>query len=179
MENDEEEEEDDDEEESSSEEEEGTRVFLLVKINNLEPRRMLFRLDDNGAGKIAAQFARLCRGDGAHKLADSLFHRVVPKSHVAGGDVGAPPFAGEKPERKHNARGLLSMAPSVSGSQFVITLAPAPQLDGQHVVFGALVKGKAVLKAVERVGTSDGITNVPVRIVACGVESTPASSETS
>lgn len=37
-----------------------------------------------------------------------------------------------------------------SGSQFYITLAPAHHLDGEHVVFGKVIQGMDVVRAIEK-----------------------------
>ncbi|RYG45260.1 hypothetical protein EON67_10785, partial [archaeon] len=59
--------------------------------------------------------------------------------------------------------------PDTNGSQFFITFVATPWLDGRHVVFGKLVEGMPVLRAMERVQT--GANDRPkktVAITACG-----------
>jgi peptidyl-prolyl cis-trans isomerase A (cyclophilin A) len=78
-----------------------------------------------------------------------IFHRIVPKFMIQGGDplgIGSggpgyeiPDEAGGK-ALKHDRGGLLSMAnrgPNTGGSQFFITEVAKPFLDGKHVIFGA------------------------------------------
>ena len=70
---------------------------------------------------------------------------------------------------------FLQSGPNTNSSQFYITFAPTPWLDGKHVVFGRLVEGEAVLDAIERVVTSAGDRpRVPVVISDCGVGAAPA-----
>jgi cyclophilin family peptidyl-prolyl cis-trans isomerase len=91
-----------------------------------------------------------------------VFHRVLEDFMAQTGDHtgsgrGGPgyQFADEiAPNLRHDAKGVLSMAnagPGTNGSQFFITFAATPWLDGKHAVFGRVVEGLAVLDALTRV----------------------------
>ncbi len=88
----------------------------------------------------------------------TTFHRVIPDFMAQGGDptgtgTGGPgyKFADEFTKHTHVAEAL-SMAnsgPNTNGSQFFITYSPQPHLDRKHSVFGQLVLGANVLKAIK------------------------------
>src|SRR6266511_451211 len=89
----------------------------------------------------------------------TVFHRVIPDFMIQGGDplgtgYGGPGFrfADEiGPDNKFDRPGLLAMAnagPNTNGSQFFITEAPTPWLDGKHTIFGQVGGGMEVVDSI-------------------------------
>lgn len=87
------------------------------------------------------------------------FHRVIPGFVAQSGDpsgtsFGGPGYAFENeihPELKFDRAGLVGMAnagPDSNGSQFFITLGPAPRLDGKYTIFGQVIAGLEVAQSL-------------------------------
>lgn len=100
----------------------------------------------------------------------TAFHRSIRGFVLQGGDptgtgkggaamIPCATFLDEAGALRHDARGVLSVANGVAsrglGSQFMLTYAAAPSLDGAHVAFGRVIDGGDVLDAAERVPTGD------------------------
>jgi len=92
---------------------------------------------------------------------NTTFHRVLEEFMAQGGDptgtgAGGPgyTFADEiDPATKFDHAGQLAMAnsgPDTNGSQFFITFAPTPWLDGHHTIFGEVIDGADVLAQLTR-----------------------------
>lgn len=167
---------------------ENPRVALDVTIGGQPAGTIVIELFADVTPKTADNFRALCTGEkGKGKsgkdlsYAGSPFHRIIPEFMIQGGDftngngTGGESIYGEKfPDEnfqlKHPEAGTLSMAnagPNTNGSQFFITVAPTPWLDGKHVVFGKVVDGMDVVRAMEAQGSRSGHPLTEVTLEAC------------
>lgn len=97
-----------------------------------------------------------------------IFHRIIKNFMIQGGDptgsgrggesIWNKPFKDEFTDKLFERAGVLAMAnagPHTNGSQFFITTAPTPWLNGRHTIFGQVTPQTLhVIKKLENVATS-------------------------
>jgi peptidyl-prolyl cis-trans isomerase B (cyclophilin B) len=102
---------------------------------------------------------------------NTVFHRVIAGFMAQAGDPtgtgrGGPGyrFADEFSGQKHQT-GTLSMAnagPNTNGSQFFITYAPQPHLNGMHTVFGQLKDSKKGMEVLLKIKQGDKLIKAAI-----------------
>ncbi|WVR03559.1 hypothetical protein IAU60_000551 [Kwoniella sp. DSM 27419] len=170
------------------------RVFFDLSVGGNASGRVAFELFTNVVPKTAENFRALCTGEKGISPVSHLplhykncpVHRVIDGFMIQGGDftkkngsggesIYGGPFADERLEGEGtqvDKKGLLVMAnrgPDTNGSQFFVTLAPAPHLTGKHVVFGRVIFGMEHIEAVGKLATDEKDRPLsPVIVSHCG-----------
>ncbi len=159
------------------------KVAIEVSIGGEPAGTLKLELFADRVPKTAENFRVLCTGEQGEELnyAGSPFHRIIPGFMIQGGDftngngtggrsIYGEKFADENFALKHTKAGLLSMAnagPNTNGSQFFVTVAPTPWLDGKHVIFGEVIGGMDVVEKMESIGSRSGRTSETVVLESC------------
>jgi len=103
------------------------------------------------------------KGGSGPLYSDTIFHRVIPKFMIQGGDpsgtgMGGPGYKFQDETKgsphKFDKEGKLAMAnagPNTNGSQFFITVDNTEWLTGNHTIFGEVIEGQDIVNAITNV----------------------------
>jgi peptidyl-prolyl cis-trans isomerase A (cyclophilin A) len=171
----------------------GEYAIIYTSMGNI-----VCRLFEKSAPKTVANFIGLAKGTKAWtdpKTGElkhtplyngTTFHRVIPGFMIQGGDPlgsgeGTPGYKFDDeidPNRSFAKPGILAMAnygPNTNGSQFFITVAPQPHLDGHYSIFGEVITGQDVVDAISQVPRDvDDKPLTPVKIQRIAIRTVTA-----
>lgn len=162
------------------------KAYLDISVGETPCGRVVVELEAEKAPLATSHFlANLPR------YKNTYFHRVIKNFMIQGGDVeygrveqygdkrvgtgtDGSTFADENTSEPLDSPFRLCMAnsgPNTNSTQFFVSTYPAPHLQGKHTVFGRVIHGKSVIRAVERVSTDTA--DIPVKeqlpvITECG-----------
>jgi peptidyl-prolyl isomerase D len=127
----------------------------------------------------AGNFLGMCRGDkgGSFTYVGARFYRILD-AFIDQTGVEVPSLNGGSFQDdpgglalKHDRPGLLSMAnsgPNTNTNHFSILMAPAPHLDGSYTIFGEVVRGIEVTRAINKLASASGAPTGSAVVTAAG-----------
>lgn len=160
------------------------RVFFDFGIDNEYIGKVTFELAIDVVKETVENFIELSSGNNKFVYKGTKIHDIRKGVSIMGGDVENKNGQGghsSKTERflkdenfiiPHSSKGLISMASvgvHTNNSQFYISLAPMPQLNGRCVVFGRIISGDDILQRIEDSFTVRGMPVRDVLVMDCGL----------
>jgi len=161
------------------------RVFLDLALGREPIGRVTIELRADVVPRTCENFRALCTGERGRSARTgtpltykgSTFHRVIPNFMCQGGDftkgdgtggesIYGETFRDENFTLRHQGAGTVSMAnagPNTNGSQFFLSFAKLPHLNGKVTIFGQLIDGHGTLDSLERLAVDE--RDRPVRDV--------------
>jgi peptidyl-prolyl cis-trans isomerase B (cyclophilin B) len=112
---------------------------------------------------------------------DLIMSKMIPGLMVRGGGplkngLGGPGYR-YKSKIKENVKhdrpylvGSIDRGDNTYGSEFYITLRPAPKLNTKYPIFGEVIEGQRTVDAMEAMDTTDGSFNEIVKILNASIE---------
>ncbi|XP_007434842.1 peptidyl-prolyl cis-trans isomerase-like 6 isoform X1 [Python bivittatus] len=165
-------------------------VFMEIAIQEVSIGKLLFELYSDICPRTCYNFQCLCTGEKGYSESglaltykDSIFHRIVKNGWIQGGDINGgrgnggesiygPVFEDENFAVPHDRRGVLGMVNKgrhTNGSQFYITLQPAPYLNTKYVAFGQVIEGSEILRELETTDTFNERPMLQCKIINCNI----------
>lgn len=160
-----------------------TFVFFEIGVAGRSEGKIICELFDKACPKTVANFKALTEGHEIGCYKDTPVHRIVPQGWIQAGDIKSgngdkgvsiygESFADETFIIKHDKPGVLGMVnigPHTNNSQFYITVAPLPWLNGKSVAFGRVVDGMRLLRIIERSELENERPTQGISIIDCGI----------
>lgn len=158
------------------------KVYFDISIDDKDIGKIVMGLYGNIYPKISQNFLNLCNNNNKNNYKGSIFHLVINKCMIQGGNLSSKKKNSsflfiEKNTNKqnkilYNKPFLLSMIKKDENhynSQFLINTVKIPWFNNNHIVFGEVTEGKNIISIIENIKTDKfNKPLVNIKIENCG-----------